>query len=118
MPRHKYRQYNQDTVKKAVEAVVRKELSLNKASKLYGIPRTTIQDKVKGLVPVEARSGPKTNLTMAEEDNVVSWATHMNEIGCGQTKRKLQLVVKKILDQDGRKTQFANNLRGRDWWLS
>ncbi|KAJ8039126.1 Tigger transposable element-derived protein 2 [Holothuria leucospilota] len=116
MPRHKYRQYNQDTVKKAVEAVVRKELSLNKASKLYGIPRTTIQDKVKGLVPVEARSGPKTNLTMEEEDKLVSWATHMNEIGYGQTKRELQLVVKKILDQDGRKTQFANNLPGRDWW--
>ncbi|KAJ8043640.1 hypothetical protein HOLleu_10826 [Holothuria leucospilota] len=27
-----------------------------------------------------------------------------------------KLVVKKILDQDGRKTQFGNNLPGRDWW--
>ncbi|KAJ8050110.1 hypothetical protein HOLleu_03184 [Holothuria leucospilota] len=53
-------------------------------------------------------------LRVADEERLVNWVIRMNNIGYGQTKRELKLVVKKILDQDGRTTQFKNNLPGRD----
>lgn len=37
----------------------------------------------------------------------------MNKIGYGRSRRELKLVVKKIVDEDGRDTPFKNNLPGK-----
>ena len=49
---------------------VRKELSMNKASKLYGIPVTTLHDHVHTLSSPR-RAGRPTILTYNEEKDIV-----------------------------------------------
>lgn len=40
----------------------------------------------------------------------------MSRIGYGRTRQELYLTVKKILDDDGRKTPFKDNKPGKDWY--
>ncbi|CAC5367482.1 unnamed protein product [Mytilus coruscus] len=46
---------------------------------------------------------------------LVHWVIDMAKIGYGQTKQQLLYTVKTILDHDGRKTPFKDNLPGKDW---
>ena len=39
----KYRSYNDENMLKAFEAVKGKEMSIRRASEVYGVPRTTLQ---------------------------------------------------------------------------
>lgn len=50
------------------------------------------------------------NLTGEEEAAIEAWLMKISQIGYGQKKRELKLVVNKILDEDGRTTMFPNNL--------
>ena len=38
-------------------------MSIHKASAIFGVPRTKVQDKIKGKTPVAMRKGPKPYLT-------------------------------------------------------
>ena len=61
------------------------------------------------------RSGPPPILTAEEEESLVEYVVHMCKIGYGRTKEQLTLIVKAILDKDGRKNPFTNNRPGKDW---
>ena len=48
--------------------------TVGKASKVCGIPKTTLQNRMKRLDPTElVRKGPKPILPKAAEDDLVSW---------------------------------------------
>lgn len=57
----------------AVQAVQSKELSLRKASELYGIPRATLHDHVRDRVKAGATSGPRPYLSVQEEEELVNF---------------------------------------------
>ena len=59
--------------------------------------------------------GPKTILTEAEESQLAGWVTEMAKIGYGRTVQELLLIVRKILDEDGRPNPFKDNKPGRSW---
>ena len=61
------------------------------------------------------RIGPRRTLDDDEEQRIADWAMHMAKIGYGRTRRELVMVVKKIMDEDGRRTPFKNNIPGKDW---
>ena len=55
----KYRKYDMKDIPIALEKIRRKELSTLAASKMYGIPRTTLIDRLQGRVGDNCtRSGP------------------------------------------------------------
>ncbi len=58
---------------KACEAVLSHKLSARLAAEEYGVPRSTLNDKVSGKVPVQAKSGRKAYLTDEEEDRLVGF---------------------------------------------
>ena len=43
---------------------------------------------------------------------------HMARIGYCRTRKELRLIVKKILDKDGRENPFKNNMPGQSWMRS
>ena len=57
-------------MQQAVQRVRKKELSMNKASKLYGIPVTTLHDHMHALSSPR-RAGRPTILTYNEEKDIV-----------------------------------------------
>lgn len=66
----------------AAISMARGGMPLAKAARLFEVPRSTLQDKIKGRVPEEAtRPGPKPVLTQAEEKTVVEYVKLTAEIG-------------------------------------
>ncbi|CAC5404762.1 unnamed protein product [Mytilus coruscus] len=112
--RNKYRNYALEDIKNAVQMVENKSMSIRSASQ-YNVPKTTIIDKLNGRSSLQARSGPNPVLYDSEEEMLVHWVIDMAKIGYGQTKQQLLYTVKTILDHDGRKTPFKDNLPGKDW---
>ena len=60
--------------------------------------------------------GAPTELTKAEEGVLIDYINLMSSIGYPLTKDQLLWEVKHILDLDGRKTKFTDNLPGRAWY--
>lgn len=113
--RNKYRNYALEDIKNAVQMVESKAMSIRSASRQYNVPKTTIIDKLNGRSSLQARSGPSPVLFDSEEEMLVHWVIDMAKIGYGQTRQQLLYTVKTILDHDGRKTPFKDNLPGKDW---
>lgn len=87
---------------------------MSSALKIYGIPKTTLYDKVHNRYAGN-RIGAKTVLTEAEEKWIADWAIHMSTIGYGRTRKELVNLVQNVLNEDGRINPFKNNRPGRDW---
>ncbi|CAG2228145.1 unnamed protein product [Mytilus edulis] len=113
--RNKYRNYALEDIKNAVQMVESKAMSIRSASRQYNVPKTTIIDKLNGRSSLQARSGPSPVLFDSEEEMLVHWVIDMAKIGYGQTRQQLLYTVKTILDHDGKKTPFKDNLPGKDW---
>ncbi|XP_055956152.1 uncharacterized protein LOC130012370 [Patella vulgata] len=90
-------------------------MSVRKAAIAYGIPKSTLHDKLKEktpLIPI-----PRTILSPDEENISAEWVIiNMSKIGYGRTKYELLAKVKSILDKDTRITPFKNNMPGKDWY--
>ena len=110
----KCQQYDIKVLEHAAGSVRAKSISLNKASKQYGIPKTTLQNAVQHKYEGH-KDGYRTVLSAEEENRIADWAMHMARIGYGRTRQELANTVKKILDDDGRITPFKENRPGKEW---
>ncbi|WAR19421.1 hypothetical protein MAR_001259, partial [Mya arenaria] len=64
-----------------------KSISLNKAAKTYGVPKTTQQNAVHYKYGGH-KVGHKTVLSEHEESHIADWAVHMARIGYGRTRQR------------------------------
>ncbi|KAF6210599.1 hypothetical protein GE061_013705 [Apolygus lucorum] len=69
--------YTEEDLAVAIRAVKAGTLSINKAAKIYGIPKGTLFNKVRGKVPMTRKMGPPTVLSQTEEENVMNWILNM-----------------------------------------
>lgn len=104
--------YSLEELDIAVQRIKEEGLSYRKAAAQYGIPRSTLHDRVTGKA-MSAKRGPPTVLTAAEEQMLADWALHMADIGYGRTREQLCATVKEILDKDGRENPFTDNYPGK-----
>ena len=63
--------YTAEELKLAVAAVKNREVSLQEASNLYNIPKTTLDRKKNKVIVEKLRRGPSTILTKDEEESLV-----------------------------------------------
>ena len=105
--------YTQEAVERALDVVRSKQMSLRKASKVFGIPYATLGDKLRGRRPVTA--SPRTVLTSEEEIKLVKWMVELSKRGFGRTRNDMRDMVKRILDDRGEKTVFKDNRPGKAW---
>ena len=113
MPRGKYRRYEHEVLMEAVEKVKNREMKAKEASRVYGIPRVTILDRVyERVAPCKTSSGPPSILTKGEEEMLKKWIIDMAKMSFPLTKDLLKISVKNILDKDGRPNPFQDNLPG------
>ena len=109
--------YTHDNLCRAVQAVKDSRMSVPQAAASYGVPRSTISDKILNKTSLDkCTPGPNTVLAHEEEEHLAKWAIQMAKIGYGRTKQELLDTVQTIMNADGRHNPFKNNRPGKDWY--
>ena len=81
-PGKKYRGYSQENLAKAFKAVTEKKMPVQRAAREYGVPESTLRDRIKGKVPLQkTRSGPPPVLGMKEENKLVEYLMLLSDFG-------------------------------------
>ena len=94
-----YSGYSTTSIEKAYEAVVSGGMSLRKAAKEYGIPRSTLHVKVQGKVAITVKSGVKKHLSDEEEDRLVEFIAGCASIGYAKSRKEVQAIAQQIVMQ-------------------
>lgn len=104
----KMSQYDQSVLDEAVQAVKEGRLSVRAAAEQYGIPKSTLQDRVNDTHG--KTHGRPTVLSAEEEDYIVNMLKQCGDWGFPLTQVDLQMFVKHYLDKKGVTTRFKDNL--------
>jgi helix-turn-helix, Psq domain len=86
---------------KAYTKVVEEDWSVARAARTYGVPFSTLHNKLTGSHKT-GDIGRPTYLTRVEEEAIVGLLVLMGQYNYPVTKRKLQDMVKSYLDRDSR----------------
>ena len=109
-PRGKYRNWNEIGMNNAVKAV-RQGTSVRRAAELFNVPKSTLSDKVLGKVPMRARSGPPSYLTIEEEEELTSFLLELAKIGYALTRKEVIAIVQRVVDSKNISAIVSNG-----WW--
>ena len=102
-------QYDKNDLERALSAVKNRSMTVRAAAERYGVPKSTLQDKCKGLH--KQRHGRPTVLSQNEEShlskNILLLAA---EWGFPFSHTDLKHFIKSYLDRKGLRTRFKDNL--------
>lgn len=110
------KKYSEEDLQLAINAF-KNGMSKKEASKLYHIPRATIQFRLSNKF-TKITHGPAPILSQPEEKTLIEWITESHKKGFPRRKEDIQVSVKAFLDENGRKTPFKDNLPGNHWYES
>ena len=97
----------------AMKAVTVKNISVRKASELYGVPKSTLGDRICGRVLPGSRSGPQKLLSDEEEEELATFLCRLGEIGYPKTRKQVLGLVQQIVSSRGREQLVSSG-----WWGS
>ena len=108
------KKFSEEDFKNAI-AEIKNGCSIRKASKDFGIPKTTLCRTIRsGKIKKFQR---KTILTSKEENCVIEWVKECAQRGFGKTGDQIREAVKQVLDKAGRRVKtFTCNRPGKTWW--
>ena len=69
-----------------MEAVSSGNVSINKVSEMYGVPKTTLKDRLRGRVVYGTKPGPKPYWRCSEERELIDHLTKLSDLGMGKTR--------------------------------
>ena len=117
-PIMKYYTYQEGAIQRA-KSLVKRGLSLRKASEEMGVPFNTIRDHLR--YDQENRSeivrGRSRELTDSEESDLANYATYMSECGFPISRKVLKKLVVDILKTSGRHTIVNLESGPSDAWV-
>lgn len=73
-------------MRNVLDAIIHEGMSVSKASTMFGIPRTTLNDHKLGKVKPGAKAGPSPLLSAAEERDLVEFLLRSANNGYGWTR--------------------------------
>ena len=85
--------------------------SLRQASEMFGVPHSTLYDRVIGKVQHGKKSGPAAYLSCAEEEQLADFLRKCADIGYPHTKTKVLVMVQQIIDSKG-----LGKTVSKGWW--
>ncbi|XP_072389248.1 uncharacterized protein [Diabrotica undecimpunctata] len=99
----------------AIDEITSGSLSLNKASSKYGIPKSTLHNKLTKKAPFERKMGPSSVLTPFEEETLESWILAKAKLGFPMHPSNVMDVVQNILRGAARPNKFIYDRSGKKW---
>lgn len=111
--------YDELTLAQAITEIRSGKTSIRAASRIYGVPKSTIQDRISGRIPEGPRKmGPNTVLNMREEKRLVKWMTDLTKCGFPRKPDDLLNTVQNITREENRKTPFKDYRPGKTWYAA
>ncbi|XP_045610520.1 uncharacterized protein [Procambarus clarkii] len=116
--RAKYSQYDKKTLQEALEAVCEGKMSQRQAAREYGVPLTTLHDRLTSRN--NKASIVKVSLfTSQQETHIVNCFKQWTEAGFLRTRSDVQEVTHKLLRKhraQGKSNPFKDDRPGRFWY--
>ncbi|KAH3716891.1 hypothetical protein DPMN_059624 [Dreissena polymorpha] len=106
----KRRKYDPEVVGRAVEIIKSGTMTLGQASKTYKIPKTTLNDRVRGKYATD-HIGAKTVLSADEEQRIANWVVHMSRVGYGRTSMSCVRLSRRLSMTLAEKPLFSKTNR-------
>ena len=109
---HHYKTWKEDSLKDACKTI-HNGMTIRRAAEEYGVPKSTIYDHCCGKVLSGAKSGPRTYLTVAEEDELVTFLCGVSSVGYSRTIKQIVEMVQAVVDLKGLRVNVTAS-----WWHS
>ena len=97
----KYESWNESHLYSAYLAHVKEGMSVRRAAEAYGVPKSTLQDRVIGKVCFSAKSGPSKFLTDEEESELVNFLCGCAAVVYAKSKQQVLCIVRTIVRSKG-----------------
>lgn len=106
-----FKLWKPEAMEKALNAVITQGISIRRAALDYGVPKSTLGDRVSGRVVPGSTSGPKRILSDEEEEDLVAFVRRCSAVGYPKTRKDVIALVQRIADSRGINHQISNG-----WW--
>lgn len=91
-----YSQYDEKSLQSAI-LDVQNGMSVQRASKTWGVPRSTLQNRLKGSESHKIAHSHLQRLSTEQEEKVVQWITLQESLGLAPSHSQIRSFVTKIL---------------------
>jgi len=107
----KRKQYNHDSIVAAYNAVKDSNISVHAAAKQYGVPLTTLRDRIDGRIGLDSnRPGPSILMDKDEEKEIVHFLHTMAKYGYRYTRHDIAEIATDQAVETGKRRPWANPL--------
>ena len=103
------KQYTEDDVNQALDAIASGQ-SLRKAAIQWGIPRSTLQDRLNGNQPWNGAFSSRQRLSTTQENHLSQWVLSQAALGLPPTHSQLKDFAERVL-----RTQGDSQPLGKHW---
>ena len=110
MLKFEHNDWTKNEAEEAVNACCR-GMSIRRAAEFYGIPKSTICNKLNGKTPIRQKKGPPTKLSLQLEDRIEKWIIHMARIGCRQMRSDILDKVDELVNKLNVQKKFGDSNR-------
>ena len=111
-PFSKRKQWTNEQMVEAMRAV-QGGMSTTRAAVEYGVPRSTLHDRISGRVLHGVKPGPKPYLHPEEESELSQFLLQCSEVGYGKTRRDVLSIVKSVAQDKG---LLKKECVSHGWW--
>ncbi|XP_034034566.1 tigger transposable element-derived protein 6-like [Thalassophryne amazonica] len=114
--RKKKKKWTEEAMERALIEVKSGRCTVRQAAKDFGVPKSSLGDRVSGRVRPGSRSGPAQLITSADEELLVEFSLYMSKHGFPLTKQQLVSFASSIYKRQHRRVAFSK--LGQTWWLN
>ena len=108
-----YKRWNEEEMGQALNAVAVKGVSVRRAALIYGVPKSTLGDRVSGRVQCGATCGREKYLTDEEEEDLATFIENCASVGYAKTRKQILALVERIMSAQGIQVHVSDG-----WWVS
>ncbi|XP_029924453.1 tigger transposable element-derived protein 1-like [Myripristis murdjan] len=112
----KKKKWTEEAMERALVEVKAGRCTVRQAAKEFGVPKSSLGDRVSGRVTPGSRSGPAQLITSADEEVLVEFSLYMSKHGFPLTKQQLVSFASSIYRRQHRRVAFSK--LGQTWWLN
>ena len=108
-----YKQWNEEMMSRALNAYHIEGLSVRRAADMYGVPKSTLGDRVSGRVLCGSTCGRNKYLTDEEEEDLATFIENCASVGYAKTRKQILALAERMLYVRGIEIHLSDG-----WWVS
>lgn len=113
-------QWTEESLHKAMDAVRKKEMGVNEASRSFGVPKTTLKRRLKSNNVIKKSLGPPSILGEVNERKIVGHIKKLQKYGFAPTRNSVRSMAFHLAERLKLNHKFdrENQMAGYDWLKS